>query len=72
PAFKEEKDGALKSLMFYAKRARGMMARYIIEHRIESPDGLKDFSVGGYRFQPSLSTETDWVFTRPQPKPKAA
>ena len=72
PAFKEEKDGRLKSLMFYAKRARGAMARWIIENRIDRRDGLKDFSVDGYKFRPDGSDEENWLFTRPQPKPKGA
>ncbi len=72
PAFKEEKDGKLRSLFFYAKRARGMMARWIIQNRITSTDQLKDFTEAGYRYQEDASSETDLLFTRPQPATKAA
>jgi cytoplasmic iron level regulating protein YaaA (DUF328/UPF0246 family) len=71
-AFKEEKDGELKIVSFYAKQARGLMARYAITHRIDRAEGLKDFDLGGYRFQPSLSEPGEWVFTRPQPAGVAA
>jgi len=70
PVFKEEKDGRLKSLMYYAKRARGAMARWAVERRIETAQGLKDFDADGYRFRPEGSDETTWLFTRPQPAPK--
>ena len=66
-AFKEEKDGELKIVSFYAKRARGLMARYAIDRRIENPADLKGFEVDGYRFQSDLSDEAVWTFTRPQP-----
>ena len=65
--FKEEKAGALKVLGFYAKKARGRMARYAIEGRVEKAEALKAFDLDGYRFRPDLSTEADWVFARPQP-----
>lgn len=69
--FKEEKDGQLKTLGFFAKAARGMMARFAVDERVDTPEGLKDFQSGGYRFQPALSNEKTWVFSRPQP-PKAS
>jgi len=65
PAFKEIRDGQPKMISFMAKRARGMMARYIIEGRIDRPEGLKEFSLGGYAYDPALSTDTTWTFTRP-------
>ena len=68
-SFKEVKDGETRLISFYAKRARGMMARYAIDHRIDRPEGLKGFDVDGYRFQAPLSSATEWVFTRPQPDP---
>ena len=68
--FKEEKDGQLRALMVYAKKARGLMARWIIENRLEDPSKLKDFNVEGYRFQSEGSSETRLLFTRPQPAPK--
>lgn len=69
PTFKEVKDGKAKAIFMYVKRARGLMARYAIENRIEDPEALKAFSVGGYKFDAKRSSGEDWVFTRPQPKP---
>ena len=71
PAFKEEKDGALRMLMVFAKKARGMMARWIIENRIEDPARILDFTLGGYRYDPGGSTPGKPLFTRPQPAGKA-
>lgn len=68
--FKEVKDGKTRAIMLYAKQARGMMARWAIENRITKANDLKKFSVGGYKFSNSLSMDEEWVFTRPQPKPK--
>lgn len=70
--FKEQKNGELRVISFYAKRARGMMARYAIDHRIERADKLKAFDVEGYALQPTLSTDTDWIFARPQPPLKGS
>ena len=70
--FKEEKDGKLRVLGFYAKKARGLMARYAIDHRIDRAEGLKGFDGEGYAFRPELSTETDWIFARPQPPLKGS
>ncbi|MCA8889579.1 MAG: peroxide stress protein YaaA [Parvularculaceae bacterium] len=67
PNFKEEKDGSLRQIQFYAKRARGLMARWAIENRIERAEDLKDFSVDGYKFQKSASSPHAYLFTRPQP-----
>ena len=67
-AFKDEKDGKLRILGFYAKKARGQMARFAIDGRIDRAEGLKDFTSGGYRFQQALSTAEEWVFTRKQPE----
>tara|TARA_R110000823_G_scaffold66724_4_gene155959 strand:+ start:683 stop:1456 length:774 start_codon:yes stop_codon:yes gene_type:complete len=64
PVFKEVKAGVAKVIGFSAKRARGMMARFIIDNRLETPEGLKKFAVDGYGYQDDLSTETEWVFTR--------
>lgn len=71
-AFREEKDGKLRSLQFFAKRARGMMARWIVENRVDSAAALKNFDVGGYRRRSDLSTDDQLVFTRPQPPLKGA
>jgi cytoplasmic iron level regulating protein YaaA (DUF328/UPF0246 family) len=67
--FLEEKDGEAKIISFYAKRARGMLARWAIDNRIERTADLKGFDAGGYRFAASLSGEAELVFTRPQPPP---
>ena len=74
PSFKDEKDGKLRALQFFAKRARGSMARWMIDHRIDSAEALKKCDADGYEFRKDLSGETDWLFTRPQPplKGKAA
>jgi cytoplasmic iron level regulating protein YaaA (DUF328/UPF0246 family) len=62
--FKENQKGKLKIIGLFAKRARGLMADYIIKKRIENPKDIKKFSAEGYQFQPSLSNASDWVFTR--------
>jgi cytoplasmic iron level regulating protein YaaA (DUF328/UPF0246 family) len=72
PSFKEEKEGALRSLQFFAKRARGRMARWIVEHRVERASDLKHFDCDGYRLDESRSDGGEMVFTRKQPKKKAA
>ena len=69
PQFKEIKGGVPRMLGMFAKKARGMMARYIIQERIETFDDLLAFSAGGYKYTPELSTAEGPVFTRPQPKP---
>ena len=69
--FLEEKDGEARIISFFAKRARGLMARYAIDHRIDKAQDLKAFDADGYRFQPHLSTDEEWTFARPQPPPVA-
>ncbi len=64
PVFKEVRDDVAKVISFPAKRARGMMARYISQNRIDRPEGIKDFDLAGYRFQPSVSSETEYQFHR--------
>ena len=61
---------APRPLMLFAKRARGLMARYAIDRRVERAEDLKAFDVAGYAFDPALSTAADWVFTRLQPPRK--
>ncbi len=58
-------DGTTRMIALYAKRARGTMARYAIDHRIERAGDLKGFDRDGYRFAPALSDGTAWTFTRP-------
>jgi cytoplasmic iron level regulating protein YaaA (DUF328/UPF0246 family) len=65
--FKQEQDGLIRNIAFYAKTARGLMARYVIDQRVAHVERLKDFHTAGYRFRPDLSVERDWVFTRPHP-----
>ena len=62
--FKDYKDGVLKTVMVYTKRARGLMLRYMATQRLEEPDGLKGFAEDGYAFTESLSEGDRWVFTR--------
>ncbi len=71
-AFKETKDGETRMIGLFAKQARGMMARYMIQNRVSSPEGLKDFNLGGYKYQKHLSDDSQWVFTRKQPPPVGA
>jgi hypothetical protein len=70
--FLEEKDGSARIVSFFAKKARGLMARYAIDNRIERVEDLKGFSVAGYSFQSGLSKDGEWTFSRPQPLPVAA
>ncbi|PCJ18074.1 MAG: hypothetical protein COB02_05935 [Candidatus Cloacimonadota bacterium] len=62
--FKDTKNGKLKVISFFAKKARGMMARYIVQEKISDPSHLKDFISGDYKFDSNLSSESDFVFTR--------
>jgi cytoplasmic iron level regulating protein YaaA (DUF328/UPF0246 family) len=64
PVFKENKNGNLKVVGLYAKKARGMMARYILKNRIENIEGLKDFDLEGYKFNKELSSTHELVFSR--------
>jgi cytoplasmic iron level regulating protein YaaA (DUF328/UPF0246 family) len=64
PVFKDYKDGKLKMISFFAKKARGLMVRYIIDNNIETAEGLKGFNLEGYAFDFNLSTENELVFTR--------
>jgi len=68
--FLNVKNGEARSLMYYAKHARGTMARWIMENRVDRADGLKDFNAGGYTFDAIASTGSDLVFSRPQPPTK--
>lgn len=62
--FKELKNGKASIVAFFAKKARGLMARHIIRTRAEAPDDLKGFDLDGYAFAPAASTETQLVFLR--------
>jgi len=65
PVFMEDKGGTPKIVSFFAKKARGAMARYIIQHRLTDPAGLLDFDSGGYEYRPDLSEDNKPVFVRP-------
>ena len=67
PVFKDLKSGKYKVISFYAKKARGEMARYIIENEIEDPAGLRKFRRSGYKYNKLESTARELVFTRDIP-----
>jgi len=64
PVFKDWKNGQYKVISFYAKKARGMMAAYIIRKRLKQAEKLKQFTDGGYAYNAELSKGNQWVFTR--------
>lgn len=64
PAFKEQKNGQYQMVSFYAKKARGLMSRFMIEHNISDVEEIKVFDSEGYYFNNQLSNQTEWVFTR--------
>jgi cytoplasmic iron level regulating protein YaaA (DUF328/UPF0246 family) len=64
PEFKDYKDGKLKMISFFAKKARGLMVRYIIDTNAETIDDLKGFNYEGYAFDANLSKGNTLVFTR--------
>lgn len=64
PVFLDNKNGKYKVISFYAKKARGLMCRYIIQNRLTQVEQLKDFDLGGYWFDATSSTATELVFKR--------
>ena len=66
PEFKDYKNGAYKMMGVYAKKARGMLSRYIIQHQITEPAKIKRFKQDGYAYNAELSQGNTWVFTRKQ------
>lgn len=64
PVFKDLKNGKYKVISFYAKKARGQMARFIVRERLNDPRGLLDFAVDGYSYNAELSGPGEPVFTR--------
>jgi cytoplasmic iron level regulating protein YaaA (DUF328/UPF0246 family) len=64
PQFKDLKNGQYKMISFFAKKARGVMARYIIDNRITEPEALKSFSEAGYYYCDAQSQGDQWVFLR--------
>lgn len=70
PAFKEFKNGDYKMIGFYAKKARGLLSRYIIQNQLSDIEDIKSFDVEGYAFNKKMSSENNWVFTRKTQKTK--
>ncbi|HTI16122.1 MAG TPA: peroxide stress protein YaaA [Trinickia sp.] len=64
PVFEDWKGGRYKIISFHAKRARGLMARFMVEHRLERPEQLKEFAVEGYAFDEAASNDATYVFRR--------
>lgn len=63
-SFKENKAGAFKTIGIHAKRARGLMTNFIIKNRITEVEEIKTFELENYKFNDSLSSEKEWVFSR--------
>lgn len=68
PVFQDGKDGKYKIISFYAKRARGLMARYVVENRITDPADIKNFNLDGYKYVASESKPEKPLFRRPERK----
>lgn len=66
--FKDLKNGQYKIISFYAKKARGMMSRFVISEKINTPEALRQFDAGGYRYSKEQSTTTRLVFLRDTPE----
>ncbi len=66
PAFKDFKNGEFKMISFFAKRARGLMTRFIIQNKIDTPEAILDFNLDGYYYDKKSSTENSPVFLRKQ------
>ena len=64
PTFLDLKNGKYKFISFFAKKARGLMARYLIEQRVSTVKALKAFNLSGYRYCEQRSKVDDWVFIR--------
>ncbi|MEL7012881.1 MAG: peroxide stress protein YaaA [Pseudomonadota bacterium] len=72
PVFMEDKPAGPKVISFFAKQARGAMARFIIQQRLKDPPGLKDFDLGGYVYRDDMSSPDKPVFVRPEEAAKSA
>ncbi len=66
PVFKDYHEDSYQVIGFFAKKARGTMARFIIDNQIDNPEILKDFDRGGYAYSELLSCPSQWVYTRRQ------
>lgn len=69
--FKEEKEGKVRIIAIFAKRARGMMTDYIIRNRIETVEDIKGFNIAGYQYSEAHSDDKQMTFVRPQPQKKS-
>lgn len=68
PVFMEERAGQAKIVSFFAKKARGAMARYIVQRRLTDPEAIKSFDSGGYAYNDDMSHGDNWVFMRDYPE----
>lgn len=68
PVFMEEKNGEHAIVSFFAKRARGAMARFVVQNRVRTVEGVKEFSTGGYAYNTEMSEGDRIVFTRAYPE----
>lgn len=66
PVFLDQKKGNYKVISFYAKKARGLMSRFIIKERLSKVSQLRDFNLEGYEYDPARSEGNELVFTRPE------
>ena len=64
PVFKEKKGNHYRTVAVYAKKARGLMSRFILRNRIDEPEAIQSFEEEGYLYSPQHSTQTQWVFIR--------
>ena len=64
PVFKDFKNGQYKVISFFAKKARGLMSRYIVQNKVDRPEALRAFNLQGYYFDEKSSTENEWVYLR--------
>lgn len=67
PVFKDLKNGQYKIISFFAKKARGVMARYIVEQQLNEPEAIKSFTGAGYYYSAKDSSDKQWVFLRDDP-----
>lgn len=68
PVFKDLTNGEYKLISFFAKKARGLMSRYIIQNKLNHPEDIMEFNLEGYRFNKALKRDDEWVFTRDNPE----
>ena len=71
PEFREVRGDKAQIISFFAKRARGAMARFVIVNRLTEAEAVKDFALDGYRYDPARSQGDSWVFSRPYAGPSS-